>query len=153
MIVPSLGTAIAGEAVAYTNEGRRVLETAGAPTYYFPPNDVNQALVRVTGASFHCGWKGRSQVVDIGGVRDAGWMLSAVYPEFAELYGWFAFYPQRLACYIEQERAGAQPGGYYGGWVTRDLAGPIKGGPSSRGWWSLRKACGERAPVRRSPHS
>ncbi|MEJ2502553.1 MAG: hypothetical protein P8177_04420, partial [Gemmatimonadota bacterium] len=31
-------------------------------------------------------------------------------------------------------RAEPQPGGFYGGWVTPDLAGPIKGGPGSSGW-------------------
>jgi hypothetical protein len=27
-----------------------------------------------------------------------------------------------------------QPGGFYGGWVTGDLAGPFKGVPGSMGW-------------------
>ncbi|MBD8207571.1 hypothetical protein IFR11_14185, partial [Microbacterium sp. CFBP 8801] len=27
-----------------------------------------------------------------------------------------------------------QPGGFYGGWVTKDLAGPFKGVPGSMGW-------------------
>ena len=31
-------------------------------------------------------------------------------------------------------RAAPQPGGFYGGWVTSDLAGPFKGGPGSMGW-------------------
>jgi hypothetical protein len=27
-----------------------------------------------------------------------------------------------------------QPGGFYGGWITADLAGPFKGVPGSRFW-------------------
>jgi hypothetical protein len=27
-----------------------------------------------------------------------------------------------------------QPGGFYGGWITRDVAGPFKGGAGSMGW-------------------
>ncbi len=61
-------------------------------------------------------------------------VLGAVYPEFNELCGWYAFYPQHLRCFVDKERVGAQPGGYYGGWVTSDLVGPIKGGPGTKGW-------------------
>jgi hypothetical protein len=28
----------------------------------------------------------------------------------------------------------AQPGGFCGGWVTRCVVGPFKGGPGSQGW-------------------
>ncbi|MDT7614920.1 MAG: hypothetical protein QOF00_2367, partial [Pseudonocardiales bacterium] len=27
-----------------------------------------------------------------------------------------------------------QPGGFYGGWVTKDVVGPFKGVPGSWGW-------------------
>jgi len=27
-----------------------------------------------------------------------------------------------------------QAGGFYGGWITADLAGPFKGAPGSMGW-------------------
>ena len=32
------------------------------------------------------------------------------------------------ACYVDGERAEPQPGGYYGGWVTRDVVGPFEDG-------------------------
>jgi hypothetical protein len=38
------------------------------------------------------------------------------------------------ACYLGDERVRPQPGGFYGGWVTDALAGPIKGVPGSAGW-------------------
>ena len=123
-----------GNEIASTRRGRQVLETSGAPTYYFPPEDVRVARIRLSGRRFHCEWKGISDAFDVGEVVDAGWQLTEVYSEFAEMLGWYAFYPQRVACFVGAERAGAQPGGYYGGWVTRDLAGPIKGGPGTSDW-------------------
>ncbi len=121
-------------ALAFTTRGMRVLETAGAPTFYFPPEDVNAALLRRTGDSFHCEWKGISQELAADAVESAGWVLTQAYPEFRDLLGWYAFYPDQLACFVGNERAASQPGGYYGGWVTADLAGPIKGAPGSQGW-------------------
>jgi len=124
-----------GEAeLAHTTRGMRVLETAGAPTFYFPPDDVNTDLLRRTGDSFHCEWKGISEELAANGVNPAGWVLTQAYPDFRDLLGWYAFYPQALACYVDEERALSQPGGYYGGWVTADIAGPIKGVPGSGSW-------------------
>ena len=28
----------------------------------------------------------------------------------------------------------AQPGGFYGGWITRDIVGPFKGEPGTEFW-------------------
>jgi uncharacterized protein (DUF427 family) len=120
--------------LARTTRGMRVLETAGAPTFYFPPEDVNTHLLRRTGDSFHCEWKGISEEVAAEGVQRAGWVLMQAYPEFGDLVGSYAFYPQELACYVGDERAASQPGGYYGGWVTSDIAGPIKGALGSASW-------------------
>jgi uncharacterized protein (DUF427 family) len=129
-----LRVACAGQMIARTSRGRRVSETASAPTYYFPPEDVISKSLKQTGRTFHCEWKGISQELSLPSAPQAGWVLDAVYPEFGELCGWYAFYPQHLSCFINQERAGAQPGGYYGGWVTSDLVGPIKGAAGSDGW-------------------
>jgi len=45
-----------------------------------------------------------------------------------------AFYPAQLECTVDGARVQAQPGGFYGGWITPDLAGPFKGAPGSEGW-------------------
>ncbi len=37
-------------------------------------------------------------------------------------------------CYIGEEKVTPQPGGYYGGWVTKNLLGPIKGEPGGGAW-------------------
>jgi hypothetical protein len=38
------------------------------------------------------------------------------------------------ACTVGGERVTPQPGSFYGGWVTANLAGPFKGVPGSMGW-------------------
>ena len=46
-----------------------------------------------------------------------------------------AFYPGLMdECTLDGEHVEAQPGGFYGGWVTSDLVGPFKGGPGTRDW-------------------
>ena len=57
-----------GRPVAQTRRGFAVEETAGAPTYYFPPDDVDQSMLRRTGRSYHCEWKGVSDEVSVGPV-------------------------------------------------------------------------------------
>jgi uncharacterized protein (DUF427 family) len=110
-----------------------VCETASAPTYYFPPKDIVVALREGAGTSI-CEWKGIAQPLDVDGLSGAAWRYVRVFPEFVKLHNWVAFYPNRLECFIGAERVGAQPGGYYGGWVAGNMTGPIKGEPASGGW-------------------
>lgn len=123
-----------GVIIAQTSNAQQVLETAGAPTYYFPPDDVDTTQLIISDRQFHCEWKGWSYSLDIQGIHDVGWLLDKVYPEFEQLFGWYAFYPQRVDCYVGDEKSKPQPGGYYGGWVTKDITGPIKGAPGSQSW-------------------
>jgi hypothetical protein len=39
-----------------------------------------------------------------------------------------------LGCSVGGARAIAQSGGFYGGWITAELAGPFKGDTGSNGW-------------------
>jgi hypothetical protein len=39
-----------------------------------------------------------------------------------------------VACFVNDERVAPQPGGFYGGWVTREIVGPWKG-ESGTGHW------------------
>jgi hypothetical protein len=56
-------------------------------------------------------------------------------PRYAELRDHVAFYPGRVdACYLGEEQVDPQPGDFYGGWLTSDIAGPVKGGPGTLGW-------------------
>ena len=128
--------------VAETTRGERVCETAGAPCYYVPPEDCDLTALARTGTWSICEWKGVAWSYDVTAgarrLRGAAWR----YPDplddlgcgFARIAGWFAFYASDLACTLDGERVTPQPGGFYGGWVTSRLTGPIKGVPGSSGW-------------------
>jgi hypothetical protein len=54
---------------------------------------------------------------------------------YQALRGHLAFFAGRVdECWVDDERAQPQPGGFYGGWITSDLEGPFKGAPGTRGW-------------------
>ncbi len=108
-----------------------------------PPEDCELAALRKTQRWTICEWKGLAYSYDIVAgektVREGAWS----YPEpltdlgmgYESIAGYFAFYAAKMdGCYIGDERVVPQPGGYYGGWVTAGLAGPIKGAPGSEEW-------------------
>jgi uncharacterized protein (DUF427 family) len=136
---------VGGQILADTNRALRLLETSHPPTYYLPPEAVDQSLLRANRATSFCEWKGRARYVDVvvpaTGERDAvvlpkvGWYYDDPVEQYAALKDHFAFYCAPMdACYVGDVRAEPQPGGFYGGWVTPDLAGPFKGIPGSWGW-------------------
>ena len=129
----------AGELIARTDRGVRVVETAGAPVYYFPPEAVRTELLEETGRTSFCEWKGRAHYHDlvVGDERvpQAAWSYPDPTSRFTDLAGWIAFYAGKVdTARVGDMAAAPQPGGFYGGWVTPDLAGPIKGEPGSAGW-------------------
>ncbi len=128
-----------GITVADTHAAVRTIETSHPPTYYFPPQDVIGALVPDRAKGSLCEWKGQATYFDVvvGDVtlRAAAWSYARPTPAFAAIAGHIAFYPAAFdRCTVDGETAIPQPGGFYGGWITRDLAGPFKGGPGSRFW-------------------
>jgi len=130
---------VSGCLVAETRVALQVLETASPPTIYIPPGDVDARTLAPNGISTCCEWKGAAEHFDVaaGGRRspDAAWAYPDPFPEFAAIRAWLAFHPARVdRCLVGDEAARAQPGGYYGGWVTSDLAGPFKGEPGSQAW-------------------
>jgi hypothetical protein len=38
------------------------------------------------------------------------------------------------ACWIGEEQAMPQPGGFYGAWITSQVTGLFKGEPGTMGW-------------------
>jgi len=125
--------------LADSHRGYRVLETSHPPVYYFPPADVQMDLLTPTPHGSLCEWKGQAQYFDIsvGGITAprAAWAYPQPTPAFAPIRGYLAFYPQLMeACLVDGERAKPQPGGFYGGWITRDIVGPFKGEPGTMGW-------------------
>jgi uncharacterized protein (DUF427 family) len=128
-----------GVVVAESCDALRVAETSGAPAFYLPGSDVDLALLARSDAASFCEWKGRARHFDLrvaGSVaREAVWSYPDPFAEFLAIRDRLAFHPGRIdGCWLGDAKAVAQPGGYYGGWVTPDLAGPIKGGPGSGSW-------------------
>lgn len=134
-----LRVVFAGTVVAETSAGWRVLETSHPPVYYFPPGDVAlEYLVPSAGPGTVCEWKGGATYWDVQvGARSAkriAWSYRNPVAAFEEVQDHVAFYPQKLECFVDDERVTPQPGGFYGGWITQDVVGPFKGGPGSAGW-------------------
>ena len=124
--------------VAETRRAVRTLETSHPPSYYFPREDVHAALRQSANSSL-CEWKGRAiyfdVVVDNIVLRDVAWSYPNPSHDFAMLRDRVAFYPSPFdACFVDGERVTPQAGGFYGGWITSDLAGPFKGVPGSSFW-------------------
>ncbi|MGE4653001.1 MAG: Stf0 family sulfotransferase [Myxococcota bacterium] len=116
----------------------RVLETAGPPTFYLPAEDVRvDRLLRAAGRS-ECEWKGSADYWSLAAAAGTdgrvAWSYPVPRPGFEALAGHFAFYPGRMECRLGDERVRPQPGGFYGGWVTSEIAGPFKGEAGSEDW-------------------
>ena len=130
---------IGGQLVADSRRSLRVLETSHPPTYYVPREDVRSDLLRASSHRTVCEYKGVasywSVVVPDGLVQDAAWSYETPAAGYEQIAGHLAFYPARCdACYVEDELVVAQPGDFYGGWITSDLVGPFKGSPGTVGW-------------------
>ena len=123
------------EVIADSIEVVRVLETASPPTFYVPPKDVAISLLVATDRVTHCEWKGRAREYVVAGVPGAGWSYFDTIAEFDSLKGYFAFYPSKVSCFVDQERVIPQPGGYYGGWITKEIVGPFKSGDKQTAGW------------------
>ena len=128
-----------GVVVADTTDLVRILETSHPPTFYLPRSAFGTYLHPARRTTF-CEWKGTARYIDVivpgvAPLRDVGWW----YPEPDRRY------PQlrdRVAVYagpfdeitLDGERVVPQPGGFYGGWITGEIVGPVKGGPGTWGW-------------------
>jgi uncharacterized protein (DUF427 family) len=125
--------------IADTRAAIRTLETSHPPNWYVPPGDVARELLRPSARRSLCEWKGEAVYWDLvlgdALLRDVAWSYPDPTPGFAMLRDHLAFYVGPLDhCTIDDEAVTPQAGSFYGGWITRDLAGPFKGVPGSMGW-------------------
>lgn len=130
---------IGGVVLADSRRALRVLETSHPPTLYLPPEDVRSELLTPVGHTSFCEWKGIATYFDVAAgdrvERSAAWTYRDPSPAYTQLRDYVSLYPGRMdACFLDDELVDAQPGDFYGGWITSDLVGPFKGGPGSRGW-------------------
>ena len=124
---------LGGVTIVDTRRAQRVLETSHAPVFYVPAEDVAAgSLEPADGRTTFCEWKGTATYFDVvaGGKRAerAAWTYRDPFPGFEAIKDAVAFYAAPMeACFVDDERAEPQPGGYYGGWVTSEVTGPFKG--------------------------
>lgn len=130
---------LAGVEIAETNQAWCVLETSHPPTYYLPADAFASGVLRPASGSSYCEWKGTASYLDV--VVDdvvaarAAWTYPEPTADFARIRDHVALYPAAMdACYVDDELVTAQPGGFYGGWVTSRVVGPFKGAPGTLGW-------------------
>jgi uncharacterized protein (DUF427 family) len=129
---------LGGLIVADTARALRVLETHHAPTYYLPLGDIRATLRPVQGSSF-CEWKGVARYFDVlmgsATAPRAAWAYDHPTGRFAALAGHAAFYAALMdEAWVGNLRVTPQPGNFYGGWVTANLDGQIKGAPGTQHW-------------------
>ena len=128
-----------GIVIADSRAAIRTLETSHPPSYYLPPADILMSALRRSRRGSICEWKGQAIYYDVevaGEIfRDVAWSYPAPTASFATLRDHVAFYAAPFdTCTVDGEQVVPQPGDFYGGWITSDLAGPFKGVPGSRFW-------------------
>jgi uncharacterized protein (DUF427 family) len=131
----------AGVVVAETRRGMRILETSHPPVYYFAPNDVATKFLRPSARrGTFCEFKGVASYWDLvmeGLPRLPGvaWSYASPSAAYAALKDHFGFYASMVdECWVDEERVSAQPGNFYGGWITSHVKGPFKGAPGTMAW-------------------
>jgi uncharacterized protein (DUF427 family) len=127
-----------GRLIAQSERAYRVLETSHPPTWYIPSADVRMDFLKATGKSSFCEWKGVASYWTVSvadrTAENAAWSYESPNPSFTAIKGHLAFYPSLAECYVNDELVAAQPGDFYGGWITPELVGPFKGAPGTWGW-------------------
>ena len=129
----------AGELVANTRRAMRVLETSHPPVDYIPLADIRADLLLPGTRHTFCEYKGLASywTLRVGDQvsEDAAWSYERPTSGYEDIRSHLAFYAGRVgACFVDAERVQAQPGEFYGGWVTSEIIGPFKGKPGSEAW-------------------
>lgn len=128
-----------GVVIADTRRAKRVLETSHPPNYYIPQEDVDMSFLKKASGSSICEWKGTAVYYSVDSGRRRAERAVWSYPNptdaFAGIRDYLAFYAGPMdECTVGGERVAPQPGGFYGGWITKNIVGPFKGGPGTMGW-------------------
>jgi uncharacterized protein (DUF427 family) len=127
-----------GHPIADTTRAHRVLETSQPPAYYLDPADVDLTVLRPSPHVTFCEWKGQATyfdvVIDDAVAPAAVWTYRHPVPAFDPIRDHLAFYAQQLECSVDGEPVVGNEGTFYGGWITRDVVGPFKGGAGTAHW-------------------
>lgn len=130
---------LGGQTILDTRQAWRVCETSHPPVYYVAPEDFAPGCLSPGDGGSFCEFKGTATYWHItgGGVRreNAAWSYQDPTPSFRPMRGAVAVYPAMMEeILLDSQTVLAQPGGFYGGWVTPEVAGPFKGAPGTSGW-------------------
>lgn len=122
-----------------THQSIRILETSHPPVYSFPPEALRQEFFSPSPRRTFCEFKGRAHywTIQVGEqiAKDAAWSYPDPTPQFASIRDYLSLYPSQMQrCLVDGEEVQAQAGDFYGGWITRKIVGPFKGGPGTWGW-------------------
>ena len=129
-----------GQLIADSGRALRILETSHPPVIYIPAEDfVAGSLISSDANSTFCEFKGVADYLDVsaGGkvAKAAAWTYPRPVEAYAELIDHVAVYPERMdRCLLDDEVVSAQEGDFYGGWVTKNIEGALKGGPGTHNW-------------------
>jgi len=127
-----------GHTIADTTRAHRVLETSQPPAYYLDPADVDLARLQPSTHATFCEWKGQASYFDVvvgdAVARAAVWTYRHPTSAFEPIRDHLAFYAQALDCSVDGEPVVGNEGTFYGGWITRDVVGPFKGGDGTAHW-------------------
>lgn len=126
-----------GHLIADTRDAYWILETHHPPTYYLPPSSITVPLQK-TSRQTYCEWKGPATYWSVnppdnnsGGqsiaVANRIWSYEKPTPRFAAIKDYLSFYAGPWDCFVDGEKVEPQPGDFYGGWVTSDIEGIVKG--------------------------
>lgn len=130
---------LGGQQIASTQRAWRVLETSHAPTYYLPRDAFAAGVLRPAAGSSWCEWKGQASYFDLVTparvAPRAAWTYQRPTAGFEPIANAIAVMAAEVdRCTVNGEEVVAQPGGFYGGWITSWIVGPFKGIPGSMGW-------------------
>ena len=128
-----------GRQIVESTNALRILETSHPPTIYIPPDDFVAGVLQSSAKQTFCEWKGVASYFDIVGearqLQSAAWYYAKPHSRYAELANFVSVYPSQMdACYLNEELVQSQAGDFYGGWITKKIVGPFKGGAGTHGW-------------------
>lgn len=128
-----------GMTIADSRQALRVLETTHPPVFYVPPHHVRMELMTLSPLHTRCEFKGTASYYDISldgrTAHNVAWVYLDPSRGYERLRGHLAFYPGRVdEAFVDGERVTPQEGSFYGGWITKDVVGPFKGGPGTWSW-------------------
>lgn len=104
-----------------------------------PPADVSVQFLEPSPHTSFCEYKGQahyySLVIDGEKRSNVAWYYPNPSPGYEDLADHIAFYAWALdEATVDGEQVTPQPGHFYGGWITSEITGPIKGKPGTTGW-------------------